>query len=275
MKINSYDSQILNFGNSPKISSNDGFNKFSLSQVYQNKYKNTYCKDIIPDLFEYISKTKTLKESDIKSIIGHGGLSLVFDLGDEVLKGSLENPLEFRKHNPHIDIPFLSPVEKVGNTYFVREAKADTKNINKEDCFNILKQIHKLGLEPSRDFDGYSTEQIGKYQGRTYLLDTRCAVPRPNRFSRFIYDFKTFNSRVIKVMSLSNNAITKRENRQTELIELVGPQILHIDEKPRPNLSFKRGLALIRGVMKRNRNAGLSAVDIRAVIFCIIRAITK
>ena len=252
-----------------------GGNNFSLNKVQQETYKNSYCRDIIPDLFEYMSKTGNLQESEIKGVLGHGGLSIIFDLGDEVLKGSLENPLEFREHNPSIDIPFLSDVEKVGKTYFVREAKADTKNVGINDCFNVLRRIRKSGLEPSMDLDVYKTEQIGKYQGRAYLLDTRCAVPRPNRFSRFVYDFKRFNMRVYRAISFSAEAIAKREVIEAKRLKSFGPQFLHVDESPRPNLSFKRGVAVMQGVMNRNRKYGLPPINILAVIECLLRAVIK
>lgn len=187
----------------------------------------------------------------------------------------MENPLEFRKHNPFVDIPFLSPVEKVGKTYFVREVKADTKNISIQDCIDVITRIHKAGLETSADLDRYKTRQIGKYQGKAYLLDTRCALPRLDRFSRFVYDFKRFNNRVTKLIRFSAEYIEKREAFDEKRIELFGPRILHVDETPRPNLSFKRGLKIIQGVMCRNIKAGFPPMNLLATIESLIRAIPK
>lgn len=239
-----------------KTSAND----FSLLRAHLYKYRHGDCKPIIPDLLDYIAITGRVKQEDIKGIAGNGGLSIVFDLGDEVLKASLENPLEFRTHNPEIDIPFLSPVEKYGKTYFVKEAKADTENVTEKDCSDIIKRLKKSGLEPSMDFDEYRTWQVGKYKDKAYLLDTRCAVPRPDRFSRFVYDFKAFNSRVIKIIALDSKKITKT---------------MHIDEFPRPNLSFKRGLAIMLGVMNRNKQHGQKVLSVPAIIECAKRAIFK
>lgn len=187
----------------------------------------------MPDIQQYIDAGR-INEADIKGIAGQGGLSVVLDLGDEVLKCSYENPLEFRKHNPAFDIPFLSPVEKFGRTYFVKEAKADIKNVTENDCIDVINRIYNAGLETSRDFSQYRTEQVGIYNGKPYLIDTRCAVPQPDRFSRFVYDFCSINKRVY----FSNN-----------MDEFC---FEHIDETPRPNLSFKKGLAKMWEIIKTN-----------------------
>lgn len=277
MKTNLYNQHpALQFrGSSSNNEPQTNSNKFSLMRAQVEKYKFGHTKPIIPDLLDYIAITGKVNENDIKGIAGHSGLSIVFDLGDEVLKGSLENPLEFRNHNPEIDIPFLSSVEKIGKTYFVKEAKADTKNVSKEDCIDIIKRLKKLELEPSSDLDIYKTWQIGKYQGKTYILDTRCAVPRPNRFSRFIYDFKIFNSMVSKGFYCSAEALRKEEQRERKLVELFGSQILHLDETPRPNLSLKRGFTIMRGVINRNLKYGLPGISINGLFTCIKRAVLK
>lgn len=245
-------------------------------ELCQKKYGHGFWGQIIPDLRKYLECSGNITESDIKGVLGHGGLSFVFDIGEqEVLKASLENPLEFRAHNPSFDIPFLSPVEKFGKTYFVREPKADTKNISVADALNVIKRIQSAGLETSKDFHKYKTCQIGKYNGKVYLLDTRCAVPRPNAFSRFIYDFKSFNLRVLKTESFSPEAIAKRDERFDRNVKLFGPRYLHIDEYPRPNLSFKRGLKIMKSVMKRNKNYGLPSIDSYTIIRCILRLINR
>lgn len=266
MRINLYNQNpTLQFragNNCNKPVANANTSNFSLLCAHLYKYKNSHRKPIIPDLLDYIAITGRVKEEDIKGIAGNGAFSIVFDLGDEVLKGSLENPLEFRAHNPEIDIPFLSPVEKQGKTYFVKEPKADTKNVTREDCSNIIKRLKKSGLEPSKNLDEYRTSQIGKYQDKAYLLDTRSAVPRPNRFSRFVYDFRNFNLRGFKSISFDSEKIARRD-------------VLHVDEFPRPNLSFKRGLTIMAGVMKRNMQYGLTALSFPAVMECFRRCILK
>lgn len=191
----------------------------------------------MPDIQQYIDSGR-IKETDIKGVAGQGGLSVVLDLGDDVLKCSYENPLEFRVHNPSFDIPFLSPVEKFGKTYFVREPKADIENVTSDDCRDVIRRLFMSGCEPSRDFDEHRLQQVGIYNGKPYLLDTRCAVPQPNRFSRFVYDFCTINRKVYFA------------NAPDEFC------FEHIDETPRPNLSFRKGLAKMRTVIRDNMKAG-------------------
>ncbi len=277
MKIDLYNQnkKVFFCGNSnyKKFLPQTNFNDSSLVRIHLEDHKGSYYEPIIPDLFKYIKETGKVKIEDIKGIVDYGGLSVIFDLGDDVLKASLENPLEFRVHNSAIDIPFLSPVEKYGKTYFVREAKADIGHVSRKDCCNVIKRLRKFGLEPSCDLNIYKTWQVGLFQGKPYLLDTRCARPRPNRFSRFIYDFRKFNTGVIRILRANAEAIAKRDEQIKKRVALFGPRILHLDETPRPNLSFKRGVAIIRGVMDRNKNAGLPALSMRAVFTCIKRAI--
>lgn len=127
-----------------------------------DKYCQGFKKDFLPDLKAYIASSKNLKESDIKGVLGHGGLSVVFDLGEKgALKCSLENPLEYRKHNPAFDIPFLAPVAKQNKTFIVHMAKADTKNVTTEDCKDVIRRIKESGFELSRDLDEYKVYQVG------------------------------------------------------------------------------------------------------------------
>jgi len=269
MKINLYENRPISF-----YGNNNPGNP--LLDTYHNKYKNSYQSTLIPDLREYIAKIENIKETDIKGIVGEGGLSVIFDIGEgEVLKCSLENPLEFRRHNPLFDIPFLSPVEKFGKTYFVKEVKADTKNMTKKDCIDVIKRMQNAGFETSNDFDCFKTEQIGKYNGKAYLLDSRCARPRPDRFSRFVYNFKKFNNRVYIVNGCSAEEIAKQEARKARRIKLFGPQCLHKDETPRPNLSFKRGLKIMRGVMERNKRFGMPAISFPGVLESLLRFINR
>ena len=234
---------------SPKI----GCDSFSVLDKYNEHYKHTYVKDIIPDLKEFIKRQGTIKEGDIKGIAGHGGLTIVFDLGDsEVLKCSLENPLEYRRHYPEFDIPFLSPVIKSNNTYIVKQPKAETNNITIDDCKDVIRRILNAGLELSNDMSVYKTCQIGKYNGKNYLLDTRCAVPRPNAFSRFVYNFCKRHRRVIIVRSMSTEALREYHKEMMMLVEKEGPQALHVNEAPRKNLSLGQGLLKIWNLMKEN-----------------------
>lgn len=221
---------------------------------YLKKNNNEYTKTIIKDLRQLMASPKAfLKESNIIGVVGQGGLSTIFDLGNnEVLKCSLENPLEFRMHNATFDIPFLSPVEKFGKTFFVKEVKADTANITIEDCERVIKNIYKEGFEPSKDLDKYRTWQIGKYNNKPYLLDTRAALPRPNRFSEYIYNCCRDYKRVFQLKSWTAEDIVKDEAKTAELVKKEGLKVLHMDETPRKNLDFIEGINLVNTVVKEN-----------------------
>lgn len=230
MKVNFCSHNIFNPAFQQKQQEHPVFDTFE----YRKKY------GCYANLDEYMAYAK-LEKSDIKGIAGRGGLSVVLDLGnDEVLKCSLENPLEFRKHNPLFDIPFLSPVENFGKTYFVREAKADTKSVTRQDCADVIRRLYEAKCEPSRDLDEYKLRQVGIFNGRAYLLDTRCAVPQPDWFSRFVYDFCVINKRVFI-------------SREVDPLDF---SFKHIDETPRANLSLKKGLAKMWEVMKTNMKSG-------------------
>lgn len=251
--INTQHTQIAfknkNISNKPIIAKSCSF-----LDEYLSKYDNTYAKALIKDLKDYIaSKNGIIKESDIKGIIGRGGLSTIFDLGNnEVLKCSLENPLEYREHNPNIDIPFLSPVEKFGETFFVKEVKANTENITRADCRDVIQRIYNEGLEPSRDFDEYRTWQVGRYKGKSYLLDTRAALPRPNTFSEYIYQCCNDYRLIYRPKTMRAEDIVREEAEREKLIKKEGLKALHIDETPRKNLGFKEGIKLVDRIAQEN-----------------------
>ena len=243
------------FGNKTKcISQIQPSKSLTFLDDFAKKNSNSYTKNLIKDLRELIASKKILlKETDIKDIIGNGGLSTIFDLGNnEVLKCSLENPLEFRKHNSSFDIPFLSQVEKFGQTYFVKEVKADTRNITIDDCKSVINRIYKEGFEPSKDLDEYRTWQIGKYSNKPYLLDTRAAVPRPNQFSEYIYNCCNDYKRVFHLKSWTAEDIIKDEQETAELVKKEGLKALHMDETPRKNLEFIEGISLVNQIVKEN-----------------------
>lgn len=226
---------------------------FSILNKYEKKYQNSYVKDLIPDLKTYLKNFKDIKEKDIKGVLGYGGLSIVFDIGNnKALKCSLENPLEYRKHCPEFDIPFLSPVKKINKTYIVQEAKAETDNLSIDDCKDVISRIKKAGFELSSDMDEYKTRQIGRYNGKIYLLDTRCAVPQPNRFSKFVYKFCTNHRRIFTLRDMQPEALDKYEQEMFKLAEKYGPQVFHAKEAPRKNLSLKEGFSMMWNIMKEN-----------------------
>lgn len=235
-----------------KGSSNTFYNK------YQKEYDAPFHKKIKECLEIYFQQNKDVNKTDIKGFAGHGGLSVVFDLGEKgVLKCSQENPLEFRKHNPEFDIPFTSPVVKINDFYIVQQTKADTSLVSPKDCIDVIKRMSKEGFEPSLDFDEYRTNQVGIYNGRAYLLDTRCALPKPDKFSLEVYDFCQRNRRVFYANKIDFMDFS------------------HIDETPRANLSVKEAKTMIKRIMKDNVKAGLWPVNdglygfLKFIIKCI------
>jgi len=218
----------------------DGF--FHLDK-FLHESPSVHRQGLVKDLRAYIkSKNDTFKETNIIAQIGEGCFSTVFDIGEnKVLKCSLENPLEYRKHNPDFDIPFLSEVEKFGDHYFVVEAKADTSDVTKADCLDVIKRVYQGGCEPSRDLNVHTLRQVGKLDGKAYLLDTRAAMPQPDEFSSFIYNFCSEHRCVYHDQLLNADSWGVESFRD-----------IHVDETPRKNLSFIQGCAMAQEVIKDN-----------------------
>lgn len=213
---------------------------FSFLDKYVNE--GAASKKLVQDLKNYISSQKgKIKETDVQKVIGYGGLTTVFELtNDRILKCSLENPLEHRGHCAEFDIPFLSPVEKSGEHFFVIEPKAEQEGITIDDCKDVIKRIYKAGYEPSSDLDEYKIRQVGRYNGKMYLLDTRAALPQPDRFSKFIYRFCNSTNRVLIV----------------EKVDPTNFEMKHIDESPRKNLGFVEGIKEAFDVIDTNVKHG-------------------
>lgn len=205
---------------------------FSSLDKFQERYAFGMKSSFIPVLKEFINRTGKYKNTHFKEIAGDGGLSIVFDIGNnEVLKFTKENPYEFRKHFPILDIPLIE-MDKYNDFYLVREVKAKTTGLNNLHMKLILKKMKACKLEPSRDF---CIEQIGLYGNEPLLLDTRCAMPKPDKFSRFVYDFQKRYKKHIQIKVPDFNA-----------------PLTHIDETPRPNLSLKQGTSIIIATIKEN-----------------------
>lgn len=249
MKIDSLRTQGINLNNkcilfkSRPVEKKLCVDTFSYFDKFSQECNN---KKLIRDLKEYfLLKKGRLKESDVVGIAGQGLFSKVFKLTENrVLKCSLENPLEYRKHCAEFDIPFLSEVEKIGDYYFVIEPKASTKSVTKEDCKDVIKRIYQSGYEPSVDLGEYTLRQVGIYDGKPYLLDTRAAVPQPNRFSKFIYDFCSSYQRVFRVKVVDINKIEAGFG--------------HVDESPRENLQFWTGVKKAFEVIDENVKHGFA-----------------
>ena len=218
------------------------FNPDSFSFLDKFVKEGAASKKLVQDLKSYISSQKgKLKETDIKKVLGYGGLTTVFELNnDRVLKCSLENPLEYRQHCEDFDIPFLSPVKKSGEHFFVIEPKAEQDGVTTEDCKDVIKRIYKAGYEPSRDLDEYKIRQVGRYNGKVYLLDTRAALPQPDRFSKFVYRFCNSTNRVLIA----------------DKVDPTNFEVKHIDETPRKNLGYVEGIKKAFDVIDTNVKHG-------------------
>lgn len=131
-------------------------------------------------------------------------------------------------------------MKKFGKHYFVKEPKAETDNITVDDCKNVIDWIYKFGYEPTVDLDEHRIEQIGKYKNVPYLLDTRAAVPQPDNFSKFIYEFCSIARRVC----IANH------------IDPLNFAIKHVDEPPRKNLGFYEGIMQAFEVLNTNVKYG-------------------
>lgn len=245
-----YANQVKN-NNCVKILSKSTSNNAKISDRLEIGITESPKQKILSQFNEYLNQTNKIDKSDIDKILAHGGLSIVFKHknGNEVIKVSLENPLQYRNHNPNFDIPFLAPVEKFKNIYIIREPKAKTENLTTNDVKKVIDKIKKAGFETSRDLTINSTRQIGIYKGEAYLLDTRCAMPRPNIFSRFVYDFCEKHQ---KAIILKNILDVPKENLRLE--KDYNPLLLHIDETPRKNLSFTAGMKMLLNCINENIN---------------------
>lgn len=198
---------------------------------------------------EYLQFSKTINVADIVDVVGRGGLSYVFSLKNnkEVVKVSLENPLQYRKHNSKFDIPFLSQVERYKSLYIVKEPKAEIEGLTDEDVLKVLNKIKKEGYEPSKDLHANSTRQIGRYNGNLYLLDTRCALPRPNFLSRFVLNLCESYKKPIIIDSIED--FEKIRQKFTPVKEAL---YMHVDETPRRNLTLKQSAKLLYNLAKEN-----------------------
>ena len=214
-----------------------------------NPMRAEYHREIARDLAEgsklYFEKHKEVDNS-VMNLHNNGGLTVVFDIpNDEVLKVSLENPLEFREHNPEFDIPFLTPVEKYGKTYIVKQPKADTENITREHFMEVAKRIVNAWCELSKD--GTKYEQYGLYKGKPYLIDTRCAMPMPNAWTVIIDE-------LCKRLNKCYTSLSKeqQESEQELKFKEKGYFSYHCDETPRKSLTIKGGLWKLYTTIKNN-----------------------
>lgn len=208
-----------------------------------------YYKEIMRDLSEgaklYFEKNKEMDNS-VTNFHECSGLTVFFDIpNNEILKVSLENPLEFREHQPEFDIPFLSPVEKYGKTYIVKQPKADTENITHEDFKNVVKRIYSNWCELSKDGTRY--EQYGLYNGKAYLIDTRCAMPMPNIYTIII---DKISRKINKCYVYVNKEHSEQE--KAEGLKKKGYFYYHVDETPRKSLKFKGGIVKLFNTIKNN-----------------------
>ena len=209
------------------------------------RWYDDICRDLTEGAKSYFENNKDIDNSVI-NLHKNDGLSMLFDIpNNEVVKVSLENPLEFRKHRPEFDIPFLSPVEQYGKTYIVRQPKADTENITHEHFRDVVKRIYSHGCELSKD--GYRYEQYGLYNGKAYLIDTRCAMPMPSIYTMLI-------DKICGKINKCYIYITKEqgETEKAEGLKEKGYFYYHADETPRKSVNFKGGLIKLFNTIRNN-----------------------
>ncbi len=193
-------------------------------------------KNRIDTALKFIKGSKKFCNEKINGIIGLGGLTTVFDIGNgRVLKISEENPFEYRKFNPKFDIPLIGNVEHYDGIYGYIQAKADTKNIGLKNVLAVKRKMKRAGYDSSADFGNHRTDQVGIYNGKSYLLDSRCAVKRNNFITRFTRWFEKHFNRVIIARSID---------------DIIDMPMEHINEKPLPNYTFNEAFSRIKKVIK-------------------------
>lgn len=184
---------------------------------------------------KFIKGSGKFLNEKIYGISGVGAAAVAFDIGgDRVLKISDENPFEFREYNPKFDIPLLSKVEHYDGIYGYIQAKAETDGVGLKDVLRVQRKMKREGFAPSVDFNIWRTEQVGRYNGKSYLLDSRCAVRQNNLLTRFTRWFDRSFNRVIIVHKVGDD---------------ISPPC-HVNETPPPNLSPREAWKIIKKVLK-------------------------
>ena len=187
---------------------------------------------------KFIKGSKKFLDEKIYGIIGTGGLTTVFDIGDDrVLKISEENPFEYRKYNPKFDIPLVGEVEHFDGIYGYIQKKADTENVGLKNVLSVKRKMKRAGYTSSQDFGMHRVDQVGVYKGKSLLLDSRCAVRRNNFITRFTRWFK-------------DNFNFKRVYYAYRIEDIMDRPPTHIEEKPLPNYTLKEAFGRIKKVIK-------------------------
>ena len=186
----------------------------------------------------FVEGSKKFLDEKIYGIVGTGGLTTVFDIGNErVLKISEENPFEYRKYNPKFDIPLIGKVEQYKGFYGYIQKKADTENVGLKNVLAVKRKMKKAGFTSSLDFGSHRTDQVGIYKGKSFLLDSRCAIKRNNFITRFTNWFE-------------NNFNFKRICIAQRIEDVMDKLPVHIEEKPLPDYTFKEAFMRIKKVIK-------------------------
>ena len=185
-------------------------------------------------VIDFVRDSKVFLDEKIFAFVGNGFYSSVFDIGgNRVLKISEQNPFEYREYNPKFDIPLLSPIHKYGDMYGYIQAKAD-RQATLSDVLSVKKRMRKAGYK-AVDFKYHPEEQVGIYNGRSYLLDSRCAVKQNNLKTRFAeWLFKHFYK--------GKKAYNARANNPAAPIYLF--------DRPFANYSRKEVFAIIKNIIK-------------------------
>ena len=195
----------------------------------------------IDKALKFIQGSKKFLDENIYGIIGTGGLTTVFDIGnDRVLKISEENPFEYRKYNPKFDIPLIGEVEYFDGIYGYIQKKADTDNVGLKNVLAVKRKMKRAGYTSSQDFGMHRVDQVGIYKGKSFLLDSRCAVKRNNFITRFTRWFE-------------NNFNFQRVYYVQKIEDIIDKPPAHIEEKPLPNYTLKEAFMRIKKVIKSRK----------------------
>lgn len=188
-----------------------------------------YLTTTIKRTIDLVKNTKSFLNEKIFGIMGYGWHAVVFDIGGgRVLKISDENPFEYREYNPKFDIPLLSKVVQFGKLFGYIQQKADNKNVTVDDVEKVINEMKKEGFIPSDDFHKYKRCQVGIYNGKSYLLDSRCAMPNIK----------------LSIITKATDSFIKHFDRTPKKPE---PEYELIDETPKFNYTW----AEIKNIVKK------------------------
>ena len=149
------------------------------------------------------------------------------------MKISSQDPFKYREYNPKFDIPLLSPVYKYNDMYGYVQAKAN-RQTSLLDVLSVKIRMKEEGYK-SVDFKYHPKAQVGIYNGKSYLLDSRCAVKQNNLKTRFV-------EWLFKHLYKGKKGYNARANNPTIPI--------YAFDHPQPNYSQKEAYSIVKNIVK-------------------------